>query len=173
MFFIGYKQLDKLLYKIPQLKAKVENLRIELAKLDKKGMDQNLQDDILYSLYVGNHELTDMPHGFSNPGDKLLRAIQAKDRIIKELYPRDLADMCIIMADAINKVEITLKLLSDQEKEIVNLRYFRVKEWKEISEILCSDPSWLGDVRKKAVEKMAEALFMQTDQWEFCMRYVK
>lgn len=173
MYYIGYKELDRLLYKFPQIEASVQNLRIELNKLNTDGMDKELQNDILYSLYIGNHELSDMPHGSSSPGDKLLRAILAKDRIIKEFYPRDLADMAIIMADAVYKIEIVLKCLTAQEIQIIELKYFCGKEWREIEPIVFLAPDRLGQIKRYAVEKMANALHMEPEQYEFCMKYVR
>lgn len=174
MNYIGYKELDKLLYKLPQLRAKVQNLRIELAKLQTEGMEQELQDDILYSLYIGNRELTDMPHGSSpNPVDKLLRAIQRKDRIAEELYPRDLVDMCIVLADAVNKIEIALQCLEDREKFIIELKFFHGKEFKEISEIVLLNPSKCGDAKKIALEKIAGVLHMEAEQYSYCMEQVR
>ncbi len=173
MNYIGYKELDKLLYKLPQLRAKVQNLRIEIAKLQTEGMDEELQDVILYSLFIGNHEYSDRVQCSTVPGDKLLKAIERKDRIVEELYPQDLADMCIVLADAVNKIEIALECLDDQESEVVQLKYFHGKEFKEISEVMFLKPDWLGQIKKMAVEKMANALHMEPEQYEFCIKYVK
>jgi len=172
--YIGYKELDKLLYKIPQLRAKAQNLRIEIAKLQDNTIDKELHDDILYSLYIGNREFSDMPPGnFMDQGDKLLKAIQRKDRIVDEILPRELIDMYIVIADATNKVDVALTCLSDQEKQLIELKHFHGKELKEISEIMHFAPSWLGTIKKTAIEKMVGVLHMEVDQWTYCMERVR
>ncbi len=172
MSYIGYSQTEILLKKYPLLKSLLANLQIELRKFWETGQSDTLnEEDIMYSLSIGNKVLSDMPHAGSRaPGDKELGIILTKDRIIEEGL-RDLVTAINTIGEVVEKIDNAMSGLNPQERQIIELRHFTDLPWKAILREIgyLIEERQAKRIRREAIEKMVKVLRITPEQFDFCM----
>ena len=115
-FYIDYKHLSILLSKFLQLKALLRNLQLEFEGLTTKTDASNAEgaiteDEILYTLSIGNRILTDMPHSQPEPGAKMTNIIIRKD-ILAQTLPRELMQVIYTIGEVVEKMTVALNGLT-------------------------------------------------------------
>jgi len=142
------------------------------------------EEEILYTQFIGNHILSDMPHGAPNPGDKLLNVILAKDKIMEEsleekvsLTLRGLKKSLDVVGNVIVRIDFAMESLSAQERDIIEKFYFRDRIWAEIlnAQERYVDRSSCKRVRHEGINKIVNQLqdpkaLVTMEDFEFCMR---
>jgi len=168
--YIGYVQLEELLRHYLQLKALLKNLQFELEKLWQDGKNDTLsEDDILYSLSIGNRVLNDMPHATPSPGEKLTGIIQAKDRIIEKEVIKEYILVINTIGEVIEKTTAALKSLPTEKQTIVTAFYFEGMTWGQISIEMHLERDALKERRKESLDKMLKVLRITRENYDFCM----
>ena len=171
MNYIGYVQLEELLKHYLQLKALLKNLQFELEKLWQDGKNDSLsEEDIMYSLFIGNRVLNDMPHAAPSPGEKLTGIIQAKDRIIEHEVIKEYILVINTIGEVVEKTTAALKGVGKKEYQVIEARYFEGKRFKEVADDAnCDSPGQAGQIRKEALDKMLKVLRITRESYDFCM----
>ena len=186
MSYIAYPQVEILLKNYRQLLGSLKAWKLKFEKdLLKTNEDGAFTpDEILYTRFVGNHLLSDMPFGgHREPGDKVISAILAKDKIVEEtpdqkvqITMRPLAKSIIAVAEILTRLEIARESLPDQEQEIIEMFYYRGLTWKEVVELgkYCIEVKQARNIRRDAIEMMVKKLQDPKDpitmeQFDFCM----
>jgi|GEM_PF-2105519 len=186
---IGYTQVVDLLKKYTTLKASWKAWYLEYIKEVVRlnaNPEEGLfsEEEILYTQFIGNHILSDMPHGAPNPGDKLLNVILTKDKIMEEsieekisLTLRALKKPLDVVGNVIVRIDFAMERLSAQERDIIEKFYFQDMTWKTVlaSKEYCVDVRGAQMVRKEAVIKIVKQLqdpkaLVTMEDFEFCMR---
>ena len=186
---IGYTQVVDLLKKYTTLKASWKAWYLEYIKEVVRlnaNPEEGLfsEEEILYTQFIGNHILSDMPHGAPNPGDKILNVILAKDKIMEEsieekisLTLRALKKPLDVVGNVIVRIDFAMERLSAQERDIIEKFYFQDMTWKTVlaSKEYCVDVRGAQMVRKEAVIKIVKQLqdpkaLVTMEDFEFCMR---
>ena len=190
MTYITYPQTETLLKNYRQLKASLKTWKLKFEKdLLKTNEDGTFtSDEILYTRFVGNHLLSDMPFGgHGNSGDKVLNTILIKDKIMEEtpdekvqITMRPLAKSIIAVAEILTRLEIARESLPDQEQAIIEMFYYRGLTWKELigSGNFCVELAQIKNIRRDAIEKMTIKLQdphdpITQEQFEFCMEQLE
>jgi len=188
--YITYPQTETLLKNYRQLIASLKAWKLKFEKdLLKTNEDGTFtSDEILYTRFVGNHLLSDMPFGgHGNSGDKVLSTILIKDKIIEEtpdekvqITMRPLAKPIIAVAEILTRLEIARESLPDQEQTLIEMFYYRGLTWKELisSGIFCVELAQIKNIRRDAIEQMVKKLQdphdpITQEQFEFCMGQLK
>ena len=176
-FYIDYKHLSILLSKFLQLKALLRNLQLEFEGLTTKADASNAEgaiteDEILYTLSIGNRILTDMPHSQPEPGAKMTNIIIRKD-ILAQTLPRELMQVIYTIGEVVEKITVALNGLTDKERAIIERRDIQGEDWKEITEKLALGADRLGQIRRDALEKMARTTRVTFEQYEFCIERLR
>lgn len=171
--YIGYKEVDKLLYKYPSLKALLHSIQVELERIYMELPPAELsEEDVLHAIYFAR-ELSDMPHAAPSPGAKELNAILEKDRVMKLEWPRQLMEEKLIIGEVVAKISGALAVLSLDAKNVIDLYYWQRKRWNEIQDMIGLSPSRLGGIRQDSVNKMMPVLRVTVEQYEFCIGRVR
>jgi len=174
MDYINYLQVEELLRKYPQLKSLLQNLQLELEKFCRTGITDTLsEEDILYSLAIGNRILSDMPQIFPLPGEKMTNIIEVKDRIIQNEVIKDLIKIINTIGEVVEKVANALKYLPVDSQSVVFQFYCERKTWKQLIDKLNEEQNPLKKRRKEAIYQIVSVLRVTKEQYEFCMNYVK
>ena len=174
MDYIKYIQVEELLRKYPQLKSLLQNLQLELEQFVRTGVTDTIsEDDILYSLSIGNRVLSDMPQIFPLPGEKMTNIIEAKDRIMENRVIKDLIKDINVMGEVVEKVANALKSLPSEKYAIITQFYCEKKTWKQLADDIKLEDKPLKARRREAIYQIASVLRVTREQYEFCMDYVK
>jgi len=171
MSYIGYTQVEDLLRKYYLLKALLYNLQIELRKIWKTGNNDTIsEEDILYSLAIGNKVLSDMPHAGSRAsGDKELGIILTKDRIIGEDI-REMFNAVDTIGEVVEKTTSALKGIPAEQSQILTEFYCQRKTWKDIATTMNMERDTLKERRRESIDTILKVLRITPEQWEFCLR---
>jgi DNA-directed RNA polymerase specialized sigma subunit len=175
MEYIKYPQIEELLKKYPSLKALLNNLQIELEKLWRYRRNSEIsEEDILYSLAIGNRTLSDMPHVASHsPGDKELGIIEQKDRIINKEYVFALIADINEIGEVVEKITTSLRSLPADRQKILTLFYCEGKTWKDIANEMKIGRDTAKENRKEAISQIQTILRVTWEQYEYCLSKVK
>lgn len=172
-YYIDSKQLSNLLNKFLHLKALLRNIQLEfeslVVKTDKPNPEGAItEEEILYTMAVGNRVLTDMPHSQPEPGDKMTNIIIRKDKIMQAL-PHELMQIIQTLGEVVEKITVALNGLPDKERTIIEMRDIQHGDWKEITEKLALGSDRLGQIRKEALEDMTKTARVSFEQYDFCV----
>jgi len=189
---IGYTQVVDLLKKYTTLRASWKAWYLEYMKEAIKlnaNPEEGLfsEEEILYTQFIGNHILSDMPHGAPNPGDKLLNVILAKDKIMEEsleekvsLTLRGLKKSLDVVGNVIVRIDFALESLSAQERAFIEGFYFSGMPWKTVlkAEDYYIEEKRASEIRKEAVLKIVSQLqdpkaLVTMGDYDFCMSEIQ
>lgn len=135
-----YKDVEGILYNYKIIKARIKSQEQDLKTLD--------------SVYINRSQgsADGMPRGsgISNPTAKTVEIIieaqeKIKDEIIKEKRK-------------IDKIEIAMEALQQEEKEIIKSRYIEGKFWADVAAECNYSISHAKRKRNKAIDKMLKVL---------------
>jgi hypothetical protein len=186
---ITYAQVETLLKKYTTLKASWKAWYLEYIQEATK-LNNNPEDglfteeEILLTQFIGNHVLSDMPHGTPNPGDKLLNVILAKDKIMEEsleekvsLTLKGLKAPILKVGRVITRIDFAMESLSVQERSFVEKFYFDGIPWKAVLESTgyYIEEKRAMEIRQEAVIKIVQQLqdpkaLVTLEDYEFCMK---
>ena len=169
MPYIGYSDVEALLRDYRSLKSLLYNHQIELQRIwrDPQNSDIN-ENDILYSLTIGNKVLSDMPHITRSPGDKEISIIDRKDKMIQGEI-RDKIQTINTIGEVIEKLESAMRSLSLEKQAIITDFYFEGWTWGEIAGKMASERDALRDRRKDAIRQIVSIIRVTKEQFAFCV----
>lgn len=172
--YIGYSQIENLLSQYTALRALLDNLKIETNRIYREHKTgQYTEDDILYSMAVGNHVLTDMPAAYgASPGDKELRIIHAKDKLMAEMMGDNLNDINVI-GETLDMLTGALMMLPAEDRRILTGKYCENMTWKQIAIELCAERETLIKKRRAAIERLQTVLRVTADQYDHCIKMIE
>jgi hypothetical protein len=186
---ITYAQVETLLKKYTTLKASWKAWHLsymtkatEIMANPEEGLFT--EEEILLTQFIGNHILSDMPHGSPNPGDKLINVILAKDKIMEEaleekinLTLKGLKAPIIRVGTVIMRIDFAMECLSVQERVFIEKFYFKDMPWKAILESTeyYIEEKRAREVKRGAVLKIVSQLqdpkaLVTMEDFEFCMK---
>ena len=177
MTYIAYPQAEELLKKLPRLRTLLSGLENELRTLYVQGIDfTGSKEEILYSLVVCNHVLSDMPFGgHANPGDKINSIIaDYEGNMARELRDtgKEINDEIILVSGVIKLMQDAVSNLSTEERDILKDKYWENKTWGDMAIKWSTDEGTVKYRRKRAIEKMVEGgqLKITMEQFDFCVK---
>lgn len=161
--FIGYHETEELLVLYPQIAAILENKQLELKLVF---VDE---DTLLYTIYVGNKALSDMPISFpSSPDSKVINTINAKDRIVKEEHRKLIADINSL-AIVYEKLTVALSKLPGAWHSLIVAKYHERLTWKEIEANQSITRIAGRSVKRDAIERVKDTCQVSMAQYKECM----
>jgi len=164
--YINYQQTERLLTLYPEIVGQAKQLQLNLEQLCINDMDERI-----YSLVVGNRELTGMPFPpVGNTSDKTAKvAISYKEMIgktdnkataitIKELF---------ILDNALKKIDLACEDLPVLWKKVIGGKYFisNSKTWAEIEKDCRRniDKRTLQNYKRNAIKRIQRNIKMTVD----------
>ena len=176
MSYITYLQTEDLLRKHPMLKALLANLQVELSTVYAAGIDwAGSEEEILYSLSIGNRVLTDMPFVNSpTPGNKEtgIIAVDTREREYRRTIKDIMAEINII-GPAVEQITYALKCLTIDEQELLQDSYWQNKTLKQLRAKCCLGTTQVKENRRKAIYKLVKVLRITQEQYQFCVEMLK
>lgn len=139
-----YSLVIKKLYSYTTNQAIIKNTTIDLDRIENKyraGMIQKGMafDDIRVSKTNSEYPIEDW----------LLYHDEEYDRLLKKKLKA---------VDEVKKIDNALEVLNDFEKRVIELKYFKDKQWIIIGDILDRSSSHCKNVRNKAINKLKKVL---------------
>lgn len=173
MGYVRYKQIEVLLSQYAVLRGLVDNLKIEVNRIQRGSKTRQFtEDEILYSMAVGNHSLSDTPAAYASPGDKETRIILAKDKIMDEMINNNINDINVI-GETLDMLTDGLMSLPVEDRKILVGKYTENKTWKQLSMELCIERDPLIKKRRSAIERLQKILRVTDEQYDYCMERIE
>lgn len=137
-----YQRTESLMYKYKFMKLGLENMEEELrASVTNNGV------------------------GSVDPGKEVFKTNKfhsvtetAAIQNIETAKIKRLKKSILLSRRQLDKIDQILEELREEEREVIELFYFRGKQWFEIASKLNYSEKWCGMLRKKALEKISIAL---------------
>lgn len=188
---IGYSQTEMFLKNYRKFIALLQTWKLkfdeDLIKINSNPDGTFTEDEILYTRFIGNHLLSNMPHGAPIPGNKVINAILFKDKIAEESEGKKVEVTLKPLVESINtigkvleRLEIARGSLSDQEKSIIEKFYYQQMSWKAIlkAENYYIEEKQAKNIRSDAIKKMVLLLQDPKDpitmkQFDYCIEQLK
>lgn len=139
-----YSLVVKKLYSYTTNQAIIKNKTIDLERIESKYISGMIQkgtsfDDIRVSKTNSKYDIADW----------LLYHDEEYDRLMDEKLKA---------VDEVKKIDNALEILNDFEKKVIELKYFKDKQWIIIGDILDRSSSHCKNVRNKAINKLKKVL---------------
>lgn len=142
-----YKKAEKMLYDYPYLKIEVKNLELDIEELK--------------SEFEGVRSISYDEK--SGPTNKFNSDVE-NEIIIREKKISNLIKLKNSKERQILKINNILSILSEDEKKIIELRYFKNLHFKEISSVLANSEKNLMRKRKKVIsDKIIPLMYRKGD----------
>ena len=139
-----FKETEKLLNNYNIIKAKIENIKIELNNID-------IED--LRAIDYSEDKISNTNAFNSSVENTIIKAEKEKERLEKEL---------IHCCNTINKIDNALTTLKDIELKIIKMRYIdkNNNSWYNISKSVNLDKANCMSWRSKAINKISKIVFL-------------
>ncbi len=131
-------ELEEMLYAYPFCKAENKNINLELERLEIKGINP-----IVY----------DFNPKTSNKTSIVEREVIDREKIRKEMLDKRRKNEILI-----EKIDNSLEVLSDNEREIIKRIYFKRYKSKDIAQQLYLTYIYVSMLKKSALEKILEII---------------
>lgn len=130
-----YRKIEGMLYNYPNLKAEIKNIDLEV---------EELENDYVSCGAIGYEEKTQSTNKFSSAVENKLTTKEARILYLKKERRR--------LEIQVERIDNILSVLTESEKLIIELRYFKRFEFKDIGQVVDRDDTYLMSKRKKIIE---------------------
>lgn len=130
-----YRKIEGMLYNYPSLKAEIKNIDLEI---------EELENDYVSCGAIGYEEKTQSTNKFSSAVENKLTTKEARIPYLKKERRR--------LEIQVERIDNILSVLTESEKLIIELRYFKRFEFKDIGQVVDRDDTYLMSKRKKIIE---------------------
>ena len=134
-----YKEVEKMLSNYPNLKIKVENLKIEL---------EQAQEVVGIRGVSGNEKAGSSTYAFNSTVEN---EVIDRERNLEKTVQIILREM-LWREREIRKVENALSRLTEEERMLIECRYFKGLSINKVCEILDTTPATFNRKRKKIIQ---------------------
>lgn len=178
--YIDSKETENLFSLLPLLEVIRENSLLELQiEKDKQNIEN---DEYIYTLTVGNKVMNDMPYAttneISNPTENV--ANNYEKIMNKHTYDsrKEIIDEIFIINEVSGKMENALRKLSPLEQELLKLKFWQKKKWKEINDDLkekghyCSI-SGAQKIKSDSIDMITKATRIRQETYQAILRIVE
>lgn len=135
-----YRAVEGMLYNYKKLKAQIKNIELDIEERENDYSTLSAvqyDKDSLSKTYKFSSEVENKVIKLDHDNTtEELKYLQAKKRS-KEIQ--------------IERIDNMLSVLNEDEKKLIEMRYFDNIPYKDIADILCKSDSWLQELRKKII----------------------
>lgn len=165
MQYIGYAQMEKLLFSYSEIDALLKTLKLELETISSK---EDIDfDDFIYSQTIKDRTFNSVPvRGTGNITDKTGDiAITYKQQAFKEhiKLKNEIKDEILDITCILEKINISLNGISQNQREIIKRFYFDRLTWKQIAKELKIVERSAQFLRRKGINKMVSIARINVD----------
>lgn len=170
--YISYIQTENLLKSWPIIQGVKESLTLEIQALG-DGVNQDEEDDYIYTQVVGNKVLSDIPPAVGKISDTTGNISASYKQVMKHDYYSTLKAIredkfCIELVD--DKLDIAFRRLSFIERKILECFYLKNKTWAEVLEELKKERNYMSRQkaqleRRKAIERVQSISKITVDMY--------
>lgn len=139
-----YRKTDGILYNYRSIKAEIKNLELDIEELkaDYEGCGAINYSEKSSPTYAFNSSVENEVVLKEKRIKRLTREKESKERLIK-------------------KIDNSLETIKDEKQvQIIKMKYFEGKSFDYISAITNIEVSWCRKLRKEAINKMSELIFV-------------
>ena len=171
-------KIKLLLAQCPTLEAMLANLIIELEVIYKQGTGIICtSEEIMEALALSSDRLSDMPRSAPAPGDKMTNIIADYQKILDSEYGELLMivrDDVFMLDSVIGKINNAMKRLPEEQREILNLKYWKKRSWRQIADTLRISKRQVEEWHRAAVNgQLCKVLQINHDSYNYVMEKVK
>jgi DNA-directed RNA polymerase specialized sigma subunit len=169
-------KIKLLLFNYPAIETILINSQIELQIVYKQGTGcMCTAEEILESLAMGNTQYSDMPRSESIPGDKATNIIANYQKFIDEEYDlllKSISDDIFILDSIVKKIYNTITRLPKEQREVLTLKYYDKRTWKQIQDITRFSESQVRGLHKLGIAEVSKLLEIDTESYAYVMNKV-
>jgi len=171
-------KIKLLLSKCPALETMLANLIIELQVIYKQGTGYICSsDEIMEAMANGAKPLSDMPFSHSSAGEKLTDIVTSYQKILDAEYGELLKlirDDIFMLDSVVGKVDNAIKRLPPEQKQILQLKYWQKRSWKQIADTMRISKRQVEELHKTVVsDQLCKVLQISYDAYDYVMEKVK
>ncbi|MBZ9615312.1 sigma-70 RNA polymerase sigma factor region 4 domain-containing protein [Clostridium estertheticum] len=141
-----YKKTEYLLYNYKTMKAEIKNINLEIAELEKE--------------YAGCKATTFEEK--SAPTNKFNSSVE-NEMIIRIYGPEELEEKKHKLEVQIEMIDNALETLSDDEMNLIKLRYFNKLQFKAIGERVSMNDIYCISLKTKIINKIIPLIFIRNN----------
>lgn len=137
-----YKKTEAMLYNYRKTKAQIKSIEIDI---------ELLKDDVDGCGAIVYEERTGATNAFNSSVEN---EVVRRDEKLKKLY-----QLLRVKKDEINKIDLALDTLIEDERKPIELRYFQKYQNKQVAAITNVTEQNMSIVNKKLIRKISEIVF--------------
>lgn len=167
-----------LLLQCPTLETMLANLIIELEVIYKQGTGIICSsDEIMLAMANGAKPLSDMPFAPSSAGEKLTDIITSYQKILDDEYGiilQSIRNDIFLINSVVEKVNNAIERLPPEQKEIILLKYWQKRSWKQIADTMRMSKRQIEELHRTAVsEHFCKTLKISFDTYNYVIEKVR
>ena len=169
-------KIRALLAHMPTLEAQVANLRISLQVAYKRGTGIIAEPEEIMEAMALLNVISDMPHGSPSPGDKMNNVIDGYQKILDTEFNdlcREINNKIFVFDKVIERIENGMKKLPDEQRDIINLKYWKSRTWKQIQDTTRLSKDQYKFYHRAGIEALGKMAEIDAESYEFCMEQLK
>ena len=171
-------KIKLLLAQCPTLEAMLANLIIELEVIHKQGTGIICtSEEIMEALALSSDRLSGMPRSAPNPGDKMTNIVANYQKILDDEYGELLmaiGDDVFMLDSVVRKINNAMKQLPEEQREILNLKYWKKRSWKQITDSMRVSKRQVEEWHRAAVNgQLCKVLQINHDSYNYVMEKVR
>ncbi len=171
-------KIKLLLAKIPTLETMLANLIIELEVIYKQGTGIICSsDEIMLAMANGAKPISDMPFSPSSSGEKMTDIIINSQNLLDAEYEdllKLIRDDIFMIKSVVDKVNNAIEKLPPEQNQILNLKYWQKRSWKQIGDAMRISEGQAKGWHKTAIEEhLRQGLQIGYDAYDYMMEKVK
>ncbi|EJE7236787.1 sigma-70 family RNA polymerase sigma factor [Clostridium botulinum] len=138
----NYKKTEYMLYNYKQFKVEIKNILIEIEDIENSYRG------------IGAMQYSDMPKAH-NINSAIEQEVEQKEKRIEHLNR-----LISKKENIIKRIDNALEALTDRERKIIELRYFKNLTHFKVAEILEVDVSTIYRNKKEIINKLSSVMFV-------------
>ena len=144
-----YKYIEKLLYEYNSLKTFIKNAQQQI---------ENIQKDVDGVSGVSYNKVSSKTNNTPSIVENEVLKREKKISILQKRIQKT--------QGLLDRLDRSIEVLNDIEKRIIKLRYMKNLQWYEVSWNVKYSERWCKELKSKAIEKIAVAMFGNIEEYE-------
>jgi len=144
-----YKYIEKLLYEYNSLKTFIKNAQQQI---------ENIQKDVDGVSGVSYNKVSSKTNNTTSIVENEVLKREKKISILQKRIQKT--------QGLLDRLDRSIEVLNDIEKRIIKLRYMKNLQWYEVSWNVKYSERWCKELKSKAIEKIAVAMFGNIEEYE-------
>lgn len=141
---ILYDELENILDNYNNIKIEIKNARLEI---------EEIESEYLGASAINYDEKTGQTNKFSSVVEnEVLQKEKLVNRLEKEIESKQ---------RLIQKIDNSLETLLETERKVIEYKFFKRLQYKEIEQLLGMDRNYCCDLKRRTVEKLIPLVFIK------------